>query len=109
MAYEATGTVYKVLPTETFDSGFRKRVLVLATDEDGDYPQFVPFEFTQDNTSKLDGVSVGQTATVKFDLRGREWTSKEGVTKFFGSLQAWHVKAEGDAPVGGAPDDEVPF
>lgn len=111
MAFEATGIVHKVLPTEQVTEKFKKRVLVLTIGADTDYPQTVPFEFTQDNTAKLDDVRTGQIAMIKFDLRGREWTPRGGgEPKYFGSLQAWYVRVEGDgAPAAAPADDEVPF
>ncbi|MNK91916.1 hypothetical protein D3C87_1120330 [compost metagenome] len=71
-------------------------------------------------------MTVGEEIEVSFNLRGRPWTNKEGVTTYFNSLVAWRVTklantassapapgyAEMPAPVdlsGSNDDDDLPF
>ena len=121
MSYEMKGKVVHVGPEETFGSnGFRKRIIVLMSDEQ--YPQQVPFEFTQDKCDLLNKVALNDVVTVKFNLRGREWINPEGVAKYFGSLQGWALDNAGNggnepvsnqsaaAPVQEAEEgDDLPF
>lgn len=96
MSYEMNGKVVHVGKEETFGSnGFRKRLVVLMTDEQ--YPQTIPFEFTQDKCELLDRVKLNDKITVKFNLRGREWTNPEGEVKYFGSLQGWALTNTGNS------------
>lgn len=97
-----TAPIYKILPTQTFDSGFQKRTLVLKTT--GDYPQTIPFEFVKDRTSLLDNLKEGQTVTVHYDIRGNEYNGK-----FYSSLQAWKVDAEenGSAVIANAAKEKA--
>lgn len=89
---EVQGTIKKIDSTKTFgNSGFRKRELVLTTDEQ--YPQFLLIEFVQDKTDLLDAYQVGQQVKVSINLRGREWTSPQGETKYFNSIQGWRIEA----------------
>src|SRR4051812_5997816 len=69
---------------------FKKREFVL-TDNSSQYPQYISFQCTQDRCSLLDSVNVGDTITVHFNLRGREWTSPQGEVKFFNTLEAWKI------------------
>jgi single-strand DNA-binding protein len=46
----------------------------------------------------LDAYAEGQQITVSFNLRGREYQSKEGKTMYFTNLQAWKVEANGQTP-----------
>jgi hypothetical protein len=69
---------------------FRKREFVV-TDNSSQYPQHISFQCTQDRCSLLDTVNVGDTITVHFNLRGREWTSPQGEIKFFNTLEAWKI------------------
>lgn len=89
--YEATGTV-KAIGEETTHGakGFRKREIVVTIGEK--YPQDVPFEFVQDKCGILDGFSVGQSVTVSFNLRGREWNGR-----YYAGLQGWRIAHHGDA------------
>ena len=82
-----TGKVYKVLPLQTFHSGFTKRVAVIETE--GEYPQKLPIEFLKDRTVMLDNITEGQLVTVDYDLRGSEWNDK-----FFLSAVAWKIDAK---------------
>lgn len=89
---EVQGTIKKIEQTKTFgNNGFRKRELVLTTDEQ--YPQFLLIEFVQDKTDLLDAYQVGQSVKVSINLRGREWTSPQGETKYFNSIQGWRIEA----------------
>jgi hypothetical protein len=124
--YDYTGIVYKVMPVQTFSSGFTKRDLVL-TDDDGAnsrYPARIPFTFKKDNCAMLDNVREGQRVKVRFAIDGREWTNPQGQTKFFTDLTGFKIEpADGaeapsmpeppPAPDGiadiSADDDDLPF
>ncbi|WP_299202415.1 DUF3127 domain-containing protein [uncultured Amphritea sp.] len=91
MAYELSGKVKVIQDTQTFNSGFTKREMVV-TVEDGKYPQDISLEFVQDKVSLLDSLDVGQNVTVTFDIRGREYNGR-----YFNNLQAWKVQTETSA------------
>lgn len=88
---EVTGTVKRILPVQNVSATFRKRELVVNTDEQ--YPQTVAIEFTQDKVDLLDRVREGESITVSINIRGREWTSPQGDVRYFVSLQGWRVQA----------------
>ena len=87
MSLEVTGKLYRAFDTQQVSDSFKKRELVLLTDDDGKYPQYVKFELTQDKCNDLDMFKEGQTITVSFNLRGREWQGK-----YFTNLQAWRIQ-----------------
>jgi single-strand DNA-binding protein len=91
MAFTASGNLYKVMETKQITDSFKKREFVLEI-VDGAYTQLVPFQLTQNNCEKLDSLAVGSGVSVTFNLRGREWKDKEGVLKYFGSLDAWKIE-----------------
>ena len=88
---EVTGTVKRLLPVQNVSATFRKRELVVNTDEQ--YPQTVAIEFTQDKVDLLDRVREGESVTVSINIRGREWTSPQGEVRYFVTLQGWRVQA----------------
>lgn len=73
---------------------FKKREFIL-TDNSSQYPQHIQFELTQDKCSILDNFQPGQEIKVYFNLRGREWTDKEGRVRYFNSLNAWKIENAG--------------
>ena len=96
---QVTGKIKLINAEQTFGSnGFRKRELVVTTDEQ--YPQMIMIEFTQDKCDLLNNFSVGQDATVSINLRGREWINPQGEAKYFNSIQGWRIEA---AQAAGAP------
>lgn len=118
MAYDLTGKIKLVREAQVFGTkGFTKREFVVVV-EDGKYPQEIALECVQDKVSLLDGLKEGQTVTVTFDIRGREYNGR-----YFNNLQAWRVKTEeqgaaaeedrppipSDAEAPGEFEDDIPF
>lgn len=88
---EVQGKIKLIGETKTFGSnGFQKREMVVTTEEQ--YPQHIMIEFVQDKTSLLDAFQVGQPVKVGINLRGREWVSPQGETKYFNSVQGWRIE-----------------
>ncbi len=99
---EVIGRIKKIFETQTFDSGFRKRELIVTTEEQ--YPQHISIEFLQDKVDLLNDLAEGGLVKVSINLRGREWTNPEGVTRYFNSIVGWRVeKMEGQTS--GVPSD----
>ena len=89
MAYKAEGRVHKIFPTEQKTATFSAREFVVEVQE-GQYPQMVKFQLTQDKCAIMDDYNEGDQVVVDFDLRGREWNDK-----YFTNLNAWRVGAAG--------------
>ena len=119
-----TGTIRQIGKTQDVSDKFKKRELII-TEPSGQRPQHIPVEFTMDRTTMLDSFKPGEEVTVTAFVNGREWTGKDGVTKFFLSLGGNRIERTGSAgsggnyqaapppsvadmpPVGG--DDDLPF
>jgi len=95
---EITGKIKKIDEAKTYGtSGFRKREMVLTTDEQ--YPQMLMVEFTQDKCDLLNNYNVGEDVKININLRGREWINPEGEAKYFNSIQGWRIeKLQADTP-----------
>jgi len=107
MGYEATGRLHAVYDTQQVTERFRKREFVVELGDNPRYPQYVLFQLTGDRTDELEGYEVGDEVRVDFSLRGREWNSPKGETKYFNSLDVWTLERVG-AAAGAGPDDEPP-
>ncbi len=106
MSYELTAKLHKVFDIQSKTESFQAREFVLETE--GQYPQFVKFQLTQDRCSLIEKYKEGDQVKVSFDLRGREWNEK-----YFTNLNAWKIEAgatESAAPPpsadGGFPTQE---
>jgi hypothetical protein len=85
-------TVKVVGETIEVSAKFRKREFAGMTE--GDYPQPIQFQLTQDKCNLLDGIQVGELIDVEFNIRGREWTNPQGEVKIFNSLEVWKIVRE---------------
>ena len=90
-SYEATGKVIAVFETQQVKDTFKKREFVIEI-EDGQYPQQIKFQVTQDKCSTLDTVKPDQIVKVLFNLRGKAFQAKDGSTGYFTNLDAWRVE-----------------
>lgn len=98
---EVSGKIKVINPAQQISASFKKRELVVTTDEQ--YPQHIMIEFTQDKTDLLDQYSVGDDVKVSINLRGREWQSPQGDTRYFNTIQGWRIeKASMSAPASGS-------
>lgn len=92
MTFNITGTLKVKKDEQVISDRFKKREFVLV-DDSTQYPQFISFQLTQDKCSLLDAMNEGQKITVHFNLKGREWQSPQGETKYFTTLEAWKIDA----------------
>lgn len=81
-------------------NNFKSRKVWIETAENEKYPQTIEIEVHQDKVDMFNGVSEGAPVTCHCNLRGREWTGTDGVTKVFNSIVCWRVEAA-FAPVAG--------
>jgi hypothetical protein len=84
MSFEIEGDIVKIFDTEKKTDTFQTREFVIKTE--GQYPQFIKFQLTQDRCDIVDKYNVEQKVKVSFDLRGREWNEK-----YFTNLNAWRI------------------
>ncbi|MDP2176198.1 MAG: DUF3127 domain-containing protein [Bacteroidota bacterium] len=96
---EVSGKIKVLDETKTVGaSNFRKRDLVIETNEQ--YPQFISISFIQDRCDLLNGFNKGENVKVAINLKGREWQSPQGETKYFNDIQGWRIErvsAEGSS------------
>jgi translation initiation factor IF-3 len=96
---EVTGRIKVINPTQDVSASFKKRELVVTTEEQ--YPQHIMIEFTQAKVDDLNNFQVGEQVKVSINLRGREWTNPQGETKYFNSIQGWRIeRMQQEAPAG---------
>lgn len=116
--YTLKGELKVVGDIQQISDSFKKREFVVL-DASGQYPQTIMFQAVQDRVDLLNNFNVGDNVEVTFFLRGREWTNpKDGVVRYFNSLDAWKIEAIGSASPTSADnaetfvaegDDDLPF
>lgn len=104
---EVTGKIKVINPEQQVSASFRKRELVVATEEQ--YPQFISINFVQDKCDLLNSYNVGEAVKVSINLRGREWVNPQGETKYFNDIQGWRIeRLQAEAPAA-APATMAPM
>jgi hypothetical protein len=107
------GTVVNVTPLQNISDKFRKQDFTIKTFDDK-YPQFLTFQVVNDKCDLVANLNTGDVVEVNYNLRGREWNSPEGVTKYFNTVEAWSINLSSE-PVQTTPaptnedDDDLPF
>ncbi|MGO1584601.1 DUF3127 domain-containing protein [Mesonia sp.] len=102
---EIEGKIKKIDETKTYGSnGFRKREVVITTEEQ--YPQHILVEFIQDKCDLLNSYQEGQAVKIGINIRGREWVSPQGETKYFNSLNGWRIE---NLQAGGSTSNAAPI
>ena len=86
---EVKGKIKVIGSTQSFDSGFTKRQVVITTAEQ--YPQDIAIDFVKDKCAVLDAYKVGQDVTVSINLRGSEYNGK-----YYVNLQGWKIEKVGE-------------
>jgi hypothetical protein len=113
---ELQGEIIKKYETKQVSDKFKSREVVIKTE--GQYPQHILCQLTQDKCSLLDAYKVGDKVKASINLRGRGWQNKEGETKYFNAVEIWRFEAvagEFDEPKGEpgsnqpSSDDGLPF
>ena len=104
-AYDYIGLVAEVGETQSFDSGFSKRDIVVDNDIESEnrYPNPVKFTFKRMNCSLLDGIRKGQRVKVHFLIDGRRWDGPRG-PQYFVDLTGTKIEVMGaNGPAAPAP------
>lgn len=104
---EVTGRIKLINPTQTVSDKFKKRELVVTTEEQ--YPQHILIEFNQDKCDVLDKYALGDSVIVSINLRGREWVNPQGEAKYFNTIQGWKIEKSGSEATATQPIPAVPF
>lgn len=106
---ELKGKVIEIFETQVVSDTFKKREFVLLVEDNPTYPEKIKMEVIQDKCSILDSYKVNDTVTAQINIKGRDWTNKEGIRNYFVTIQAWKIEKESIAEPHGHSDVDLPF
>lgn len=86
---DLTGVIKKIGNIQTFGSGFQKREFVIVTEEQ--FPQTICLELISGKVDIIEPFSEGERAKIGINIKGREWISPQGETKYFNTIEAWKI------------------
>ena len=125
MAFEISGKIVAIYDTIQRTETFKTREFAIETSEENAgrvFTSYAKFQTTQDRTSILDRVQIGENVKVHFNIRGTKWV-KDGRENYITNLEAWRIEssfaggnngAGSNAPVqppvsAGSDDSDLPF
>ena len=85
MSFEIKGKIKILFDRQDFPSGFFKRDFVITSNDQ--YPQDIKFGALKERVEQLEGLTVDDDVTVKFDVRGREYNGN-----YYVDLNAWRIE-----------------
>jgi len=91
--YKIKGSIVEIEETKHISATFQKRefAIEVPNDDNPAYNQFVKFELIQDKCDIINGMQVGMSVEVSFNVGGRKWINPQNEVKYFNSLKAWRV------------------
>lgn len=87
------GKAIHIGQTQQVTDNFRKRVIWIETD--GQYPQQIEVQFSQDGCDKLDPISKNDMVTIEADLRGKGYRKQNGEPAVFNTISGWKISKQG--------------
>ncbi len=119
MSYDLTGKVHVIFPEKQVSEKFKVREFVVEL-ASGMYNEYPKFQMVQERCAILDSFKIGDSVKVFFDVRGRQYTGRDGNIGYITSLQAWRLENAGQSDAAVPPQpatanpnyddiDEVPF
>jgi hypothetical protein len=87
---ELSGKLIFISETQEVTEKFSKREFVIETIEQ--YSQQIKFELHQDKTDLIESYKIDEVISVSFNLRGRSYVDKNGITQYSNTLQAWKIQ-----------------
>lgn len=85
------GIVHSVGAEQVLSAKFKKRELIVQTQ--GQYPQYIIVQFTNDKCDLLNNLNPGESVQVNVNLRGRLWNDpKTGIERCFNTIEAWSIQ-----------------
>ncbi len=118
MAHQTQGKLIEIFDIKKINERFQKRDIILEVAENPDYPQFVTFQLSGDRCGLVDSFNIGDELKLSFNLRGNKWSSPDGTTKYFNSLEIWKIEIptkelgneyETSSDLGSGNGEEPPF
>lgn len=86
---EIVGHIHQLYPTKDVNVNYQEREVVIKTEEQ--YPQYLLISFFQDKCNLLNPYNVGDYVSVSINIKGKEWVSPQGETKYFNKLDGWKI------------------
>lgn len=106
---DITGKIKKVMKEQQVTEKFKKREFVIETKDE--YPQTILLQLAQAKCELINNFSVGDEVKAHINIRGKEYTNKEGKISYFNTIDCWKIELAGEKEEanGATPSSDLPF
>lgn len=87
---QVQGKILMIFDEKQITEKFVNRQFIVQTEER--YPQKLSLELQQQAVDLIDPFKEGDFVVVDINIKGREWVSPQGETKYFNTLEAWKIQ-----------------
>lgn len=89
------GKLHAVLEHKQISDTFSTLSFVILVDDNPQYPEYISVQATNERIPVVQQLQIGQEVTLDCNLKGRPWTNKEGVTRYFNTIDVWKITPTG--------------
>lgn len=103
VSLEIQGTIHFIGKEQQVSDKFKKRDFVLYVENETNsmYSDYIQLQMSQDKCAKLDEVEVGYEVKAFVNVRGKEYSKKDGSGMgYFNTLEAWKIDVLKSVSVG---------
>jgi len=103
ISLEIQGTIHFIGKEQQVSDKFKKRdfVLYVENETNSQYSDYIQLQMSQDKCAKLDEVEVGYEIKAFVNVRGKEYSKKDGSGMgYFNTLEAWKFDVLKSVPAG---------
>lgn len=87
------GFIKRINPPVT-KGEYTSQSIVVTIDSDTQYPQDIQFDLSKKMMEVADSWTEGSEVEIDYNLRGRDYTNKQGELANFTGIQAWRVRVQ---------------
>lgn len=107
------GVVKRITDAVRVSDNYEKLSIHLECKE-GEYTNVYEIEVANKVIPQAQKITEGEEVVITANLKGREWTNKQGEVKAFNSISAWKIESTGAKPkakkaLPNVEDDDIPF
>lgn len=90
MSYQLHGEIHHIGEMKKVSENFLKKDVIIVTDKNTQYPQYVTVQFANTKVDLLDSFKEGQQVSIDFNLQGR--LDKNDNQKSYNQLQGYKIQ-----------------
>ena len=85
---QINGTISEIFDINFVTPQFRVREFVIENKNNSEHSELIKFELTQDCCDFVNNLTIGDSVSVYFTIKGRKCLCRDGIERYFNTLRA---------------------